>query len=236
VKIRIRIKAVLLLLLTFFTVMLTGCSSQKESYIVSINDKKLYLEDFLYDIYLVEQDGNQLEQYYQKNLGCSYWDYDYHGTSMRQIAKNSILAGVVMNYILADQADKNGSTFTAPELSDQESAIDAMIQTSSQEKLNNIGLTREVLSTSYLRNSLAEKYRNELEKDFKIDEAKIRDSIDSEGYNSEEYEKAVKDAIETKKENLFKTLYDNMKSQYDITINFDYWDTVTIGSITVPED
>ncbi len=37
------------------------------------------------------------------------------------------------------------------------------------------------------------------------------------------------DAIETEKEILFKEVYDQMKNQYDITIDFNYWGSIVIG-------
>jgi hypothetical protein len=46
------------------------------------------------------------------------------------------------------------------------------------------------------------------------------------------YEQAVEDAISNVEAAQFATVYNKIKDQYDITINFKYWDTVTIGSIT----
>lgn len=235
-NLRVRKRVILIFLLSVCSLALFGCASKKEPYIVSINDERLYLDDFLYDIYLVEQEGNQLEQYYQENLKTSYWDYTYQGSTMRQIAKNSILAEVVMNYILADQADRNGLTISDQELSVQMSEAGDTLRAASQEELDKVGLTQKIISASCSRNALARKYRNELEQNFTIDEANIRDSLASKNYSSEEYEKAVKNAIETEKENQFEALYDTMKDQYDITINFEYWDTITIGTVTVPEE
>ncbi len=40
---------------------------------------------------------------------------------------------------------------------------------------------------------------------------------------------ALMDAIETEKEILFKEVYDQMKNQYDITIDFNYWGSIVIG-------
>lgn len=336
----IRITVLILLLGSFVTGM-TGCRPKQEPYIVSMNDKSLYLSDFLYDIYLVEQDAGRMAQYDKDISEDSYWDIEYQGTTLRQIAKNSILAGVVMDYILADQATKTGITLTDRELADNEAAIEAILAGSSGERLVHAGLTREVLTAAYNRKALADKYHKELEKDFKINESGIRDSITMDQYkeykteclfiptvktinkelvplgkeasaaayttisearkqltsgsgfdellkqypdlayytrdfiygdsfyeeeyqevaaklqnssysspvktkygyyiihmldnNSDaRYEQAVNDAVEAEKEKQFRKLYDKMKSQYEITIDFNYWDTIMIGSVTLP--
>ncbi|MHB8130740.1 MAG: hypothetical protein ACYDEX_17245 [Mobilitalea sp.] len=49
--------------------------------------------------------------------------------------------------------------------------------------------------------------------------------------STDQYENAVADAIRLEEDNQFAVLYNEIKAQYDITINFAYWDTFVIGSI-----
>lgn len=336
-------KPILLFLLTAFVLTFASCRSMKEPFVVTIDDKNLYLNDFLYDIYLVELDGIRIEPGDPDDSGNSYWDYSYQGTTMRQIAKNSVLAEVVMDYILSDQAGKNGWSLTDRELTEDESFVDNILHASSPGTPDPVKLTREVLITAYHRKALADKYHKDLTNKFPIDEVKIRDSIDIEDYreykteclfiptvktedkklvplskeeaaqayamiteaqeslsegagfdtlvnrfpdfayytrdfiyeessceaeyqsaaiklqnssysnpvktkygyyiihmldnfSTTRYEQAVEEAIEEEKDKQFKKMYDRIKSDYDITINFDYWDTITIGSITLAKD
>lgn len=333
----------LLLAMTSALVLSAGCSSDKNTPIVTVNDKKLFMKDFLYDIYLIEKDGNQLEDYYRKNLDCSYWDFEYNGTTTREAAKNSIMASVVMYEILADQAAQKGISLSEKELSVNEDAVRDIIASASEEALNQIGLTYDVLKNAYNKKALGDKYRNELSRNFYIDEAAIREGLKPEDYreykteclfiptvtiedneitplsneeitlahatitealnklskgegmdvilnsypalkyntrdfvtgdksceeeyqtaatalqndeyspavttkygyyiihmldnnSTDRYEQAVNDAIEAEEDDQFAKAYNEIKKQYHITINFDYWDTVTIGQITVPKE
>jgi foldase protein PrsA len=331
-----------LMLLMTSAFLLNGCSSSERTPVVTINDKNLYMEDFLYDIYVIESEGNQLEEYYQSKLGYGYWDYEYEGSTMRETAKSSVLTRVVMNEILADQAEKNGFTLTKKELTANKDTIDALIQTSSEEAFHEIGITRDILNTAYNKISLSDKYYIELSNAFKIDEASIRNSLVKEDYleykteclfiptvaaknqtltpltegeiktslttitdvltkvedgsefdtllneydsltyytrnfrygdsiyeeayqdaaitltngdystlvttnygyyiihmldtnSTDQYEKAVVNAFKLEEDTQFAVLYNEIKTQYDITIDFDYWDTISIGSITSPK-
>ncbi len=333
--------ATLTLLTIVLSVNLVGCSGIKKEPIVTIDGKRIYLDDFLYDIYLVEREGNQLETYYQTHFGCSYWDYSYNNMTLRESAKNSILAEVVMYELLNDQAEKKGLELTAEELNKVAATVNSISNDSSKEDLNQIGLNRELLEKSCKIHALGDKYRSYLSKDIFIDEKAVRNSINREDYleyiteylylptvlyedgtisplsegekayayqlsqkihkkllaglgfddllnqysslqydtrnfvygdtnvesayqeaaivlgkdnyssvvttdygyyiihmidnnSSSRYEQAVEDAIDAEEEKQFTALYNKLKDNYDITINFDYWDTITIGSITVP--
>jgi len=340
---KMKMQTKFLISLTAFALFAAGCSSNKPDSIVTLNDKNLYLQDFLYDIYDVETEGNNLELYFQEHLGYSYWDYDYEGSTMREIAKNSILARVVMYEILSDQATKKGVTLTQTERSEDEDKVKDIIKSTSEQALNDVGITHDILLTSIDKISLGDKYRSFLLTDYKIDEAAIRKNIkkddyreyqteclfiptaklvkdslmplskaevdqahdtitkvaedlsDGEGFDSllnefsslkystrnfikgdssieeeyqsaslllqnneyspvietnygyyiihmqdnnstEQYEKEVQTEINAKEDEYFTSIYTKLKNQYDITINFDYWDKLTIGSITTAKD
>ncbi|MGB4658617.1 MAG: hypothetical protein WBI07_05535 [Mobilitalea sp.] len=333
------ITTVLIIILTVIPVIFIGCSTKDKSPIVTINGKELYIDDFLYDIYIIEKEGNIMEAQYQSKLGYSYWDFEYEGNSIRKTAKSSILTRVIMNQILADQATLSGISITQNEASDIKQSIESLYRGTSKEDLDAIGLTRKVLESYYRTISLSHNYYLELSKDFNINEDAIRKSINKEDYReydtecifiptvtsdpqtvtalSEEeaakalqtisdallrikdgiefdtilnenssfayysrdfvynssryekeyqevavqlasneysgvvsgdygyyiihmldnssstaYEKAVKDAIATEEAAQFSLVYDAIKKTYPITIDFDYWDSLMIGSIT----
>ena len=322
---------------------LNGCSSREKTPIVTIGDKKLYLEDFMYDIYLIEAEGNKLNENYLKTLGYSYWDYEFNGVTMRESAKDSVITRVIMNEILSDQASKNGLTLTDQELKDNQASVDTLIDSIKVDNLTKMGLSRELLIKAYNKISLGDQFYIQLAKNFQIDKEAIRAGISSDKYreykteclyiptvstmnqeitpfsdeacsaayedisvalekvkngtdfdtiangdkkltkytrdfvfsktnyekeyqaaavllendkyseiitttfgyyiihmldnnSNAQYEAAVNDAIKAEENNQFAAAYSRLKEQYDITVNFDYWDTVTLGSITTGEN
>lgn len=332
-----------LLLMAAVPVLLYGCGSDKNTPIVTVNDKKLYIKDFLYDIYLVEKEGKQLEDYYQEKLGCSYWDFEYNSMTVREAAKSSVMASVVMYEILADQAAREGIALSREELSADEKAARDIIDAQTKEKPGSAALTYDIVKEACDKKALGDKYRKELVKSFHIDENAIRESLKPQDYreykteclfiptvtvkdnevlplsndetasahttitkalellaegrsmeevldsfdglkydirnfvygdkgyeeeyqtaaialykeelskvtateygyyiihmldnnSSARYEQAVEDAVRAEEEEQFAGAYNEIKKQYGITVNFDYWDTVTIGQLTVPKN
>lgn len=224
----------MLVSLLTFSLLFAGCNHNTKKYIVTINDNKLYLEDFLYEIYQTEIEGNQLEAFYQKKLGYSYWDYEYNGITMRELAKNSVFASVVMYDILSDQAKQHKVSLTQKEIQANKTKVDNILATNSEDKLTSVGLTREVISNAITKIALGDKYKEELCKDFIIDKNMVRSNINQDDYSTtDQYEKAVDKAINVEIDKQFTPIYEKMKSQYHIDINYNYWDTLRIGSITV---
>lgn len=176
-----RITALLALCIILST-LLIGCGKDNSKTIITINDNKLTDADFRYDIFLVETEGNTLEEYYQSNYGCSYWDFEYNGITMRTAAKNSILTKVVMNEILADLATKDGISLTDQELLDNEAAVDKFISQTDANALEAAGLTKSILVKAYNKIALSDKYYNKLLEQFELDEEAISNSVLPENY------------------------------------------------------
>jgi len=342
VKRRKTLAATITLLSIALSIYTAGCSGARQEPVVTLDGKSIYLEDFLYDIYLVEADGSQLEKDYQANFNCSYWDSTHNGMTLREAAKNSVLASVVMYEILADQAEKNGVQLSDEELNETAATVNSIQSSSWKESLDKAGLTSDVLKKACEMHALGDKYRTQLTKDIYIDENAIRDSIDPEDYreyiteclfiptvlledntvsplsegekasarrlaqkvhnklssgtgfdrllnqysslqyynrnfvygdtnveaeyqeaamllgkdgysplvatdygyyiihmidnnSTTRYEQALEAAVAAEEDKQFAALYDRIKDSYNITINFDYWDTIRIGSITVPQ-
>lgn len=209
--------------------LLSGCKAHSPL-IVTVNDKKLYLKDFYYDIYLIEKEGNQLEDYYLEKLGYSYWDYEYKGTTMREAAKSSVITFVVMYEILSDQARLNGMTLTEDELSSNEETARKLLKEIPDDDKKAYGITYKVLKGSIDRDTLGEKYRSKLVEKLPVDIETVKSSINKEDYSSlDRYNQAVEDAIKEAEDTLFAEAYNEIKDNYDITINFENWDAVIIG-------
>lgn len=169
---------------TLITAILTlgGCKNNKQEVLVTVNDKKLTIDDFLYDIFLIEAEGNAMEEYYRKSLGSSYWDIEKDGITARDAAKDAVFSRVIMYEILMDQAKKAGITLTESEIAANEAAVDSFINTTSEASLVDSGLTRDLIIEGYNRISLGDKYYLSIQKDFVVDEEGIKKSISAEDY------------------------------------------------------
>lgn len=228
---RTRILIIMNILFLLAIVSFTGCSPGEDKPIVTIDDTKLTKEDFLYEIWLVEYEGDQLEEYYQKNLKCSYWDSSYQGSTIRELAKNAIIAGVVMHEILWDQAKNKGVVLTKEELAKNQKQLEDIYHNHPVKELKRAGLTKELIKRSLDKIALAEKYKQILCSDIIIDEKVIRKSFDRKDYSTDnQYEKAVSEAIDDEINKQFEPVYQKIKVKYKITIDFDYWDSISIGS------
>ncbi len=178
------IQALFSLILLLFAAMLflNGCKKDDKDVIVTINDTKLTIEDFLYDIYLIETEGNALEEYYQTNLGSSYWDFERDGITVREAAKDAIFSRVIMYEILMDQAKKAGIVLTEEEIAANKAAVDSLISSAADTSLVDSGLNRELLIDSYNRLSLGDKYYLTISGGFSVDKEAIQSSISREEY------------------------------------------------------
>ena len=175
--------------LTFFILMLLsilfllgGCSIKKDKEIITINNKKLTLEDFKYDIYLIELDGNSRDEYYNETLGISYWDYEVNEISMRDAAKDTILSRVILYEILNDQAKQANLSLTDDEITANQIAVDSFIKSTTEKVVAEAGLNKDMLLTAYNKFSLGDKYYKQLAKTFMIDEESIAAGISPEDY------------------------------------------------------
>lgn len=193
-------------------VLLGGCRKSPDT-IVTINDRKLTMEDFRYDIYLIESEGNSLNEYYQSKLGISYWDYtNADGKTTREAAKDAILARVIMYEILTDQAKKAGMTLTEEELTANEASVDSLINNTTDLNLVDSGLTRELLIASYNRLTLGDKYYKKLSEGFTIDQDAIQKSISPEDYHEYKTECIYVTTVKSENQQLYALSEDELNA------------------------
>lgn len=167
----------LCLLLSF-----SACSKKEDesTLIVTLDDKKLYYKDFLYDIYVIENQIQAYDTYYKQNLGYEkdYLDVESEGITMRDVAKATVFQRVVMYEILANEGKKAGLTITEKEKATNEANVKTLIDGMSEEALKKTGLTYDLLINAYNKITLGDKFYQELTKDIVIDEEAIKASID----------------------------------------------------------
>lgn len=165
-----------------FLLLLTGCRRKDQPVIVTIGNKELTLDDFLYDIYLTEAEGTAMNEQYSSALGTDYWDFKADGVRMSEKARETILTRVILYDILEDQAKQAGLSLTEQELANNEDAVDLFLSSLTKQELTETGLTREILINTYRKISLGDKYYLYVSDDFSVDEESIRNGIDFEDY------------------------------------------------------
>lgn len=184
-------KRIFSLLLVFLLALSCGCKANTDkTLIVTIHDKltdtdtKLYMKDFLYDIYLIEVQGNSYDTYYKETLGYEegYWNYTSNGQTMRDLAKTSVYNRVTMYEILSKQAAKEGLSLTEEEISANKAKVDELILSMSEEDFKKTGLSETLLLESYNRILLGDKLYQQIAKGFTIDEEAIKEGIDPDDY------------------------------------------------------
>lgn len=170
----------LLLILLAVSLTLTACKRNRT--IVEINKTKLTLDDFLYDIYLIEQERELWNVKYKESLGVDYWDYEINGVSLKQLAKDTIMTRVVLYDILAKQATAEGYTLSSDELAANDKNVDSLIASMSDDELKRTGMNRDMLSKVFNKLSLGDKYYTAITDTYEIDEEAIKSTINPDEY------------------------------------------------------
>ena len=184
---RITLTALLLLML-IMPLSLSACSKKKT--IVEINKSKLVLDDFLYDIYLMEQEREHWNNKYKESLGIDYWDYEYKGLTMKQLAKDTIMTRVILYDILSSQAKKEGFTLSDDELATTDENEDKLISSMSEDEFKRTGRSKDILTKVYNTLALGDKYYLSVINNFEVDEEAIRSTV-----NHDEYREYITECI-----------------------------------------
>lgn len=179
-KINYKTLIALLFLLISLSFTLAGCS--RDEVIVEIDDTKLYMGDFLYDIYLIEKEREIWNSNYKESLGIDYWDYEYEGLTMEQLAKDTIMTRVVLYNILTNQAKREDYSLGEEELTASEENVDKLIASMTKDELKETGMDRDILIKAFNKLALGDKYYLAITGDIEVDEVAIKNTIDSDYY------------------------------------------------------
>ncbi len=158
----------------------TGCGKDKS--IARINNKELTIEDFRYDIYLAQIEGDTWNSNYKEILGIDYWDYEVEGSSMKQLTKDTVMTRVILYEVLSSEAKKHGYSLSEQELRTNEADADNFIQSVSQEQLKESGINRDILIKAFNKLTLGDKYYQAVISDYEVDEEAIKGNIDPDEY------------------------------------------------------
>lgn len=106
-KKRVKLISLLLIILTIFSITLTGCSNkQSKQLVVTINDNKIYLDEAMYYILMYEANFSMM-------VGTDQWDEEMvDGESLSTMVKSSIMDALVENEILYVKGLESGIEIT----------------------------------------------------------------------------------------------------------------------------
>ena len=147
--------------------------------ILSVNGEKLYKKDMMYEIYVKEQQYDNMNSLYQQMYGKNYWDLQVNddGTTGREEAREKILQAVTKREVLYQAAQKDGLI-----LSDSEKAeIETKVK-NSRDKMNDYqramnGLDEASFRTALEKETLANKYQEKKEASYSIDEEAVKKTV-----------------------------------------------------------
>lgn len=155
--------------------------------IFKIDGKKFHLQDLNYFIFMAENEGANMAQYF----GDNYWNLEYEeGKTMKDMAKESALENAIQSEILSKEAKAADYTITEDEQKDMDSSIEDILSNMSKEQLRKNGFTKSSLTKVMEKILLAQRY----EKD-EIDKLDIDDDAIKKTFKYEDYQEYKVDTI-----------------------------------------
>ncbi|NLP16279.1 MAG: peptidyl-prolyl cis-trans isomerase [Clostridiales bacterium] len=155
--------------------------------LLTIDEKKYYLDDLTYHFYGSESAYNYIDQIY----GGSYWDMPYDDTSnitVREYAKLEVINSVIYSEILYNEAVANGYTLTEEEIDEINQQIDTTLEGLTDKVINKNGFTREYLEEVFTKNMLGARYKQDIIDTLDIDDEEIRAGINYDDYRQYDIE------------------------------------------------
>lgn len=164
----------------------TGCSKKANptsSLVVTVGDKKVYLDEMMYYIYAVEAEGNYYDQMYQQYYNMSYWDTEFtEGITMRDQTKQYLIDTVVMYEVLHDKAIAAGYTLTDEEKTEAATNADSIMTSITTEQVKVTGFSKANLTKVQEKLILGEKYYDEIIKGLNLNADEITATVKKADY------------------------------------------------------
>jgi foldase protein PrsA len=182
------------LLLTIIMVLgmffMAGCSNNtSKELVVTVGDRKIYLDEAMFHIYATEAEMNSYDQYYMMMTGQGIWDMDAgNGKTMREQSKEQVMDQIIMTEILYMEGKKADHTITAEQSDELKASALEVLKTLPDEVRDITGLNEKVILNIYEKSYIGSAYSNSLVESFDIDEQGIKDGInydDFRQYNTE---------------------------------------------------
>lgn len=143
--------------------------------LVTIDDKEYYLEDMTYHFYSAESYYEYINQMY----GGTYWDMpsgESSNMTVRDYAKLETINNVIYQEIIYNEAVDNGYALTEEESDKIDDDIDTFLndQGLPEKFVKKNGFTKEYLKDVFTKNTLANRYRQDVIDSLDIDDESIK--------------------------------------------------------------
>lgn len=205
----------IILLCASLVVFIYGINKEKSAFvfnkhledtILTINDEKYDLQYISYYIMKIEGDTNECALAYNSSNPKSYWNLFISNTFVKDAAKDAAIDTLIRDILYYNEAIKLDISLTNKELDTASSNTDNVFKAMTGKMMDNTNFTYEYLFNIEKRNLLAQKYAQYI--------------VD-------------KDHLEQSSLEVGGDYYNSLRESYGITINYDVWDNITLGEITI---
>ncbi len=175
----------LLFVIAIGMIFTTGCSKKADpanTLVVTVGDNKIYMNEVMFYIYNVEATGSYYDKSYQQYYGTSYWDIETEGQTMRDSIKQYVMDTVIMTEILYEKAISEGFTITEEEKSTNQTKVDQLLTSVTEDQLKLTGFTNDLLLKIFEKITIGDKYYAKVADTLEVDEQEVTASIKKEDY------------------------------------------------------
>ena len=145
----------------------------------------IYFKEAMYDIYNMETQYNSMAQLYEQFYGSTFWEaenVDSKGNNGAEAAKAEIMSNMKQREILYLDAVKNGISLTDEEKSKVDEDVESFRKGLSKKQKKLFGLDEKTVRTVIEKQTLADKYKQQIIDGLGIDEAAIKAGVSKEDY------------------------------------------------------
>lgn len=207
----------LIVLILGFSLVLYSCS--KSNVILTIDGKKLTIEDFIYDIYLAQVEKDRWNETYKETLGINYWDFEFEGKDMESLTKDMIMSRIILYEVLYDQSTKTNISLSKEEEEKIENDALNIITSMTEKKLEESSLNYDILINRLQKIFLGNKYYQTIINTFDVDEQAIQSSIDPKMYREYKTECLYVPTVLVTNQSITPLDKDELKEAYDKIIS-----------------
>lgn len=151
--------------------------------VFTINDQKIFLDEVMYRVWESEDENSYYSKDYQEKYGKSYWDSEIvKGTPVRDSLKEQLYDDIVRDALLYQKAKEKGYTLTSAETKLYEDEVNSEWNELSKDVRKNIGASKDLLLRIKEKKGLIDKYFTDVLKTYKVDEDKVKASINLDQY------------------------------------------------------
>ena len=150
----------------------------KPSLLMTVNDKKVYMDDVMYYVYNTESSYSYMDQIYQAYYGTSYWDQSSEsGVSNRDSAKLELEQTIEAYEILYKEAVDAGYKINDEDKENAKSDVKSIRDALTLEQKNQLGMSKKALTSTLEKKYCADRYKQDIIDGFDIDDEEIHEGV-----------------------------------------------------------